>query len=159
LLAIGLTAKFRWGTPAGVRAGPAPANEVGCRLGRARPSRRRATMFSTRVALLALPLMALPASSTAGEKKAPALPSAEVVKAWRKAGLELGWYGVARDGVYRFNRDRTRLTGAVPGFRPVDLKTFESLPKLPDPGCPFALELLAATRVTDAGAKEIKGLR
>src|SRR5262245_43207036 len=94
-------------------------------------------------------LLLLTAPLAADDKKAPAAPSAEVVKAWKKAGLHFAWYGREKDGP-AFRETPAGLKGAQPTFRPGEYQKFERLPALPDPKVPFALDL-SDTRVTDAG--------
>src|SRR5262245_54090428 len=102
-------------------------------------------MHAARVALLALPLLLAPARADDkkdDKKKAPPMPSAEVVKAWQKAGFDFTWYyGL---GVFRESPDQLTtalgLTALLPAFRPAHPGALESLAGLPGPKVPFALD-------------------
>ncbi|MCS6850257.1 MAG: hypothetical protein NZ700_03690 [Gemmataceae bacterium] len=85
-----------------------------------------------------------------------ALPEA-VVRAWKEVGAEVGWLGKEQYGFLRFAATKDRLTEAVPGFRVLAWRP-GVIAKLPDPGRAFGLAL-GGTRVTDAGLKELAGLK
>src|SRR5262245_51900496 len=115
-------------------------------------------MPPTRAALLALPLLLTAALAADDKKKAPAKPSDAVTRAWRKAGLDLGWYGASKTGLPKFKSEHAGLTGVVPAFWPAAPAKFKSLKKLPDAKVPFALNL-GDTPVNDAGLKDVGGLK
>ncbi len=86
--------------------------------------------------------------------------SPDVVSAWEKAGASVGWLGPARQhGWWQFNANRDQLEAAhsVPAFK---IHTWREgmLAKLPTPARAFGLDL-SYTRVTDAGLKELAGLK
>src|SRR5262245_8896046 len=117
-------------------------------------------MPALRIVLAALPLL-LPAAAPAQDKKkdtAPANPTDAVVKAWQNAGFAFGWHGTDKGGSMTWQDRPDGLKGALPAFRPKGRGKLESLPDLPDPKVPFALNL-EFTKVTDAGLKPIAGLK
>ena len=84
------------------------------------------------------------------------LPNA-IVAAWQKAGAEPGWMGLNLNGCLAFEENSTRLIGAVPAF---SLRPWKDgvVAKLPVPAALFGLNL-RYTQVTDAGLKELAGLK
>jgi hypothetical protein len=85
----------------------------------------------------------------------------DVVKAWEKAGAEVGWLGpdLELSTYLRFTAKLENLDAAraVPAFK-VKVWREGLLAKLPAPGKPFGLRL-GGTEVTDAGLKELAGLK
>src|SRR5262245_50317493 len=113
-------------------------------------------MTRLRFAPFALLLLTAPAPAQEGP---PAKPAEGVIKAWGQAGLRSGWHGrgLSRWQVWAFHASPAGLTDALPAFRPRRPEQPE-LPALPDPKVPFALDL-SGTEVTDAGLKELAGLK
>src|ERR1043166_1521195 len=107
------------------------------------------------VALLAggLPHLA----QAGGDAKAGAKPPPEVVKAWTDTGAKVGWMEQDALGFSQFHSKTSAPAGAVPAFQ-LDVWKDDTLSKLPDPGVPFGLSLWQ-TKVTDAGLKELAGLK
>jgi internalin A len=96
-------------------------------------------------------------AAPADEKRPEPLP-ADVVAAWQKAGAVPGWLGVDdKRGILEFRRGAAGKAGEVAAF---SLRDWEPgvLGKLPPPGLPFALSLVE-TQMTDAGLKELAGLK
>ena len=92
-----------------------------------------------------------------GDQKDPPKPlPPEIVKAWRDAGAVVGWMKVENDGFVRFVQEKVE-AGAISAFRFFRWKE-GALAKLPDPGTAFGLDL-QDTQVTDAGLKELAGLK
>ena len=85
--------------------------------------------------------------------------SEETVQAWKKAGAHVGWVSVNPDGGYfpEFYSEKRGRAGEVPAFG-FSVWTAGVLPKLPVPGAAFGLSLGRA-KVTDAGLKELTGLK
>jgi hypothetical protein len=89
----------------------------------------------------------------------PPIPlPADVVTAWKKASAETGWMWVDLVG-----RARVLPEGQVPTFGDLPVLRFITwkagvLPDLPAPSMPFGLNL-NLTAVTDAGLKELAGLK
>ncbi len=95
-----------------------------------------------------------------GKKVAAQAPTPlppEIVKAWQDAGAKAGWMRVNLDGYLEFVHEEKGGPGDVPGFRFYPFKP-GVLAKLPDPKRGFALDL-RHTEVTDAGLKELAGLK
>ena len=91
-------------------------------------------------------------------KSEPAQPLPnEIVAAWKKAGARAGWIGRDADGYCNFAEKATGLADAVPAFSFASWKD-GVVAKLPVPAALFGLNLLG-TRVTDAGLKELAGLK
>src|SRR5262249_47504110 len=112
----------------------------------------------------------------------------EVVRAWKDAGAEVGWMGVHRTrgplihayatptdsviidefhsgfpGHLQFSSERDARPGDLPAFRFMTWKEGR-LGKLPLPMLPFGLDLgdiglLKRERMTDAGLKELVGMK
>ena len=94
-----------------------------------------------------------------GTQHARPLPNG-VATAWKKAGASVGWLGPKRrDGWWEFNANRGPLDAArsVPAFK-IDGWREGMLAKLPIPGRAFGLDL-SYTAMTDAGLKELTGLK
>ena len=102
-----------------------------------------------------------------GDRTAQPLPT-DVVSAWEKAGASVGWFGPAstgrfgpdrRNGYWQFNTQREELDVArsVPTFK-IHAWREGMLAKLPAPARAFGLDL-SETHVTDAGLKELAGLK
>ena len=94
----------------------------------------------------------------AGPAADPALPE-EVVRAWKEAGAEVGWLETNQLGYlsFRSQQPQGELADRVPAFRFI-VRWEDNVPKLPDPGTPFGLDL-SLTGVTDAVLKELAGLK
>ena len=92
---------------------------------------------------------------TSGSEPLPA----KIVKAWTDAGATAGWMGVTKSGRLRFvvRQQPGELAVVVPAFR---IKTWRDnmVSGLPAPGRPYGLNLVSA-QVTDAGLKELAGLK
>lgn len=82
----------------------------------------------------------------------------EIVAAWEKAGGEPGWMGLHSLGFFVFAEESTGLTGAIPAFHFFFVWEDGVVSKLPVPAAPFGLDLIE-TKVTDAGVKELVGLK
>ena len=88
---------------------------------------------------------------------------APVEQAWTAAGAEVGWLQPLKEipgiseFVRRFVRKEEGQPGDLPAFR---FRTWSAglLEKLPAPDVPFGLDL-SFMRVTDAGLKELAGLK
>jgi internalin A len=97
------------------------------------------------------------------EKKDPPKPlPEEIVTAWKKAGAEVGWMRV--DNFDLLKPQTEGVPGDLPAFGFSD-RAFMGLPweegmlaKLPAPAAAFGLDL-GFTPVTDAGLKELAGLK
>jgi hypothetical protein len=98
------------------------------------------------------------------EKGPKSLPD-DVVKAWKEAGAEVGWMWPLKitnefNSVFlTFERSREDLGGArvVPAFQFKNWRA-EMIVKLPAPASAFGIDL-GGTNVTDAGLKELAGLK
>jgi hypothetical protein len=103
-----------------------------------------------------LPLALPPAHGQPGAKKAEGV-DASTVAAYEKLGGVYG--GVVKDrfGSPRFEAGKEAASQGLPGFRFYSLADGE-VRNLPQVGVPFALDL-NFTRVTDAGLKELAGLK
>ena len=81
----------------------------------------------------------------------------EIVKTWCDAGAALGWMKMNPTERPKFQSQATGEPGAIPVFQFSEWKE-GVLAKLPDPGAAFGLSL-NATKVDDAGLKELAGLK
>src|SRR5690242_16457709 len=94
-------------------------------------------------------------------------------KAWRDAGVRIGWMRISKDFEYvfeevRFIHDDNPPVGELPAFQygePSQVPLAKQprwkagvLGKLPDPGVPFALEMWGQP-LKDAGLKELANLK
>src|SRR5262249_1527809 len=77
--------------------------------------------------------------------------SAEVMKAWKEAGAEVGWMG-ANSTLFSTERDILRGKRTLPAFRFPRWRE-GVIAKLPAPGVAFGLDL-SSTQITDEGLKE-----
>ncbi len=113
--------------------------------------------------VLGLQTSPLPADD---KKEAPKPLPPEVVQAWRDAGANVGWMNMnlhlnrpifEAEGDHRNPSGWWDRTNAMPVFQ---FSEWEEgvLVKLPDPGAPFGL-CLNLTKMTDAGLKELAGLK
>ena len=105
-----------------------------------------------------------------GDAKAGPKPlPPDVVKAWQNKGAEVVWMRLHEAGYLEIFRENEARAGALPVFQfPAPRTSGGSPPKLyltevvltglPDPGMPFGLSL-GHTKVTDAGLKELAGLK
>ena len=85
-----------------------------------------------------------------------ALPE-KIVTAWKEAGAEVGWAQVNKFlGFFEFVRQKAE-PGSLPAFRFASWQDGR-LAKLPAPTTGFGLDL-GRTQVTDAGLKELAGLK
>ena len=107
------------------------------------------------------------AGADADKKEAPKPLPPEIVQAWRDAGANVGWMNA---NLY-FNRPIFEAEGEADPPRREWYEPSRAMPvfqfseweegvlvKLPDPGAPFGL-CLNLTKVTDAGLKELAGLK
>src|SRR5207245_4389108 len=78
-----------------------------------------------------------------------------IVTAWKNAGAEVGW--MRYEIILQFVPAGQGKPGDLPAFRFSPWR-YGLLAKLPDPGRPFALDL-SGTDLTDAGLKELAGLK
>jgi Leucine-rich repeat (LRR) protein len=92
----------------------------------------------------------------ADEPESLPLPS-EVVRAWEKAGAQVGWMGQDQFGRLVFQATKVGLRAPVPAFR-FGRWVEGVVSRLPAPGRAFGLAL-GNTRITDAGLKELAGLK
>ena len=85
-------------------------------------------------------------------------PSADpIVTVWQEAGAEIGWLRVETSGFLAFVPENEGKPGDLPAYR--FLGWVEGrLAKMPAPAPAFAL-FLSQTAVTDAGLKELAGLK
>jgi RNA polymerase sigma factor (sigma-70 family) len=109
-----------------------------------------------------------------GKAKEPGPLPEEAAAAWRKAGAQVGrMRKPGLDYVFGYDRgdfipDEKAHAGEIPAFQyGLRRQKFSAddppwrtgvLPKLPDPGVPFALDL-SATQVSDADLKELAGFK
>ena len=80
----------------------------------------------------------------------------EIVKTWRDVGAAVGRMKMDPTEPPKFQAQAKGGSGAIPVFQFSEWKE-GVLAKLPDPGAAFGLSL-NATKVTDAGLKELAGL-
>ena len=114
------------------------------------------------LAVLCLGVLCATASSVGaqpGKADPPSSLPEEIVRAWLASEPvdEVGWMGLDKYGRLSFDKEATGLTGAVPAFR-ISFWKDGWLAELPVPLVPFGLDL-SGTRVTDAGLKELAGLK
>src|SRR5262245_20998303 len=107
-------------------------------------------------------LFACCAKDRAAEPAKEAVPSLspELMAAWNKAGAEVGWMAVGRNGFKVWNEwhpDIKGKKGQVPAFRFSDWKV-GIVGNLPQPQQPFGLDL-GTSGITDAGLKEVAELK
>ncbi len=113
--------------------------------------------------VLGLQMSPLPAADM---KVAPKPLPPEIVQAWRDAGANVGWMNMnlylnrhifAAEDDARSPREWWDRTSRMPVFQ---FTVWEEgvLARLPDPGAPFGL-CLNSTKMTDAGLKELAGLK
>lgn len=82
----------------------------------------------------------------------------EIVAAWQKAGAVPGFMGLTSDGYLAYQEKATGLAGAIPAFQFITAWKDGVVTKLPVPEAAFGLHL-TGTQVTDAGLKELAGLK
>ena len=92
-----------------------------------------------------------------GPKAPPAALPPGLVAAWQKAGAKVGWLRVEAPVFDKILFNKAGKAGDVPAFR-FDPWKDGVVAKLPPPAVPFGLDL-AGTQVTDAGLKELAGLK
>jgi hypothetical protein len=109
------------------------------------------------VGVTLLALLRADVTTGAGDQAAPKPLPPEVVRAWEKAGAEVGWMGSVEAGVLRFRAGDEGKAGEVPGFRFVWKAGV--LPKLAPPAAPFGLDIGLAFKVKDADLKELAALK
>jgi len=118
---------------------------------------RRSTRRWTVIMMVALALLAACGpSSYAQNETSPDLPK-QIVQAWKKAGARVGWMSVDRYERLEFYSEKQDRNGEVPAFR-FGVWKAGVLAKLPAPATEFGLNL-GYTQVTDAGLKELAGLK
>ena len=81
----------------------------------------------------------------------------EIVTVWEKAGARPGWLGLDSSRLLVFRKEANGLTDEVSGFQ-FGVWRDGIVAKLPAPAAPFGLNL-SGTQVTDAGLKELAGLK
>jgi internalin A len=97
------------------------------------------------------------AACQAAESKKPEPLPAEVVAAWEKAGAKTGWMGPDNIGRIAFHAGGEGKEGEAPAFAFKEWRE-GTLSKLTPPEKAFGLSL-DYTEVTDAGLKELAGLK
>src|SRR5260370_5763137 len=107
------------------------------------------------ILLVASLVGAVPAA--AGQEQRPEPFPAEVVGAWFKAGAQIGWLGADRFGNREFRAGGEGKNGEVPAFL-FGVWPAGAVAKLPQPPRAFGL-ILTGSKVTDAGLKELAGLK
>ena len=92
----------------------------------------------------------------ADKKEAPKPLSREIVKAWRGIGANVGWMKMDLGD----NAPRFQVEGEIRALTVFQFTKWKEgvLAKMPDPGAPFGLDL-NETKMTDAGLKELAGLK
>src|SRR4029079_14479577 len=108
------------------------------------------------VTLCAAGLIGIAVPAMADEKRPEPLP-ADVGAAWKEAGADPGWMSIDKQGRFRFRPGEEGKAGEVAAFAWRYWKP-GVLDKLPPPAQPFGLNLRIA-KVTDAGLKELAGLK
>ncbi len=96
------------------------------------------------------------AGADADKKEAPKPLSRETVRAWRGIGANVGWMKMGLVD----NRPEFQVEGEIRAMTVFHIPEWQEgvLAKMPDPGAPFGL-CLNLTKVTDAGLKELAGLK
>lgn len=95
-------------------------------------------------------------STPKDEQRLEPLP-AEIVKAWSDAGASVGWMRLHQSGYVEFIAKNAGKPGDLPAFRFSEWRA-GVLDRLPPPAAGFGMSLLNI-RVTDAGLKELAGLK
>jgi internalin A len=108
------------------------------------------------LALLATCGLVAAADQPPDKKEAPKPLPANIVTAWKDAQAQVGWVRVGPGGAAEMVFDEEAKPGDIPAFVFIQVQQGR-LPKLPDPGTAFGLFL--PSQVTDAGLKEIAGLK
>ena len=108
------------------------------------------------LAVLASCGLDVPAAADAGKKEAPGPLPREIVKAWRGIGANVGWMKMDLGD----NRPTFQVEGEIRALTVFQFTEWKEgvLAKMPDPGAPFGL-CLNGTKMTDAGLKELAGLK
>jgi hypothetical protein len=91
------------------------------------------------------------------ETDPPKSPPDPIVTAWKEAGAEVGWLRVKTTGFLEFVPEKENKPGDLRAFRFAGWIEGR-LTKLPDLTPAFGLDL-SSTRLTDAGLKELAGLK
>ena len=96
------------------------------------------------------------AGEDADKKEAPKPLPPEIVKAWRGIGANVGWMKMDLGD----NAPKFQVEGKIRAMTVFQFTEWKEgvLAKMPDPGAPFGL-CLNLTKVTDAGLKELAGLK
>ena len=96
------------------------------------------------------------AGADADKKEAPKPLPREIVKAWRGIGANVGWMKMDLGD----NGPEFQVEGEIRAMTVFQFTEWKEgvLAKMPDPGAPFGL-CLNLTKVTDAGLKELAGLK
>ncbi len=96
------------------------------------------------------------AAVDADKKEASEPLPREIVKAWRGIGANVGWMKMDLGD----NRPTFQVEGEIRGMTVFQFTKWKEgvLAKMPDPGAPFGL-CLNGTKMTDAGLKEVAGLK
>ena len=79
----------------------------------------------------------------------------KVVNSWTDAGAEVGWMQAKEPDYFKFLSRNIGIAEAIPAFR-FRFRQQSMSAELPDPGTPFGL---VVSSVTDAGLKELAGLK
>jgi internalin A len=96
------------------------------------------------------------AGADTDKKEAPGPLPRHVVTAWRGIGANVGWTKMELGD----NRPTFQVEGEIRGITVFQFTEWKEgvLAKMPDPGTPFGLYLIR-TKMTDAGLKELAGLK
>jgi hypothetical protein len=96
------------------------------------------------------------AGADAGKKEAPEQLPREIVKAWRGIGANVGWMKMDLGD----NGPTFQVEGEIRAMTVFQFSEWKEgvLAKMPDPGVAFGLDV-NATKMTDAGLKELAGLK
>ena len=96
------------------------------------------------------------AGADADKKEAPKPLPREIVKAWRGIGANVGWMKMDLGD----NGPTFQVEGEIRAMTVLQFTEWKEgvLAKMPDPGAPFGL-CLNLTKMTDAGLKELAGLK
>jgi hypothetical protein len=139
----------------------AACNPDDCGPGSCNPAAHRSAAIG---ALSALALVIMLATGSAveggrqpGQRDSPRPLPEHIVAAWKEAGASVCWAVANQSGFIGFVPEENSAPGALPAFRFVRWQA-DHPARLPDPATAFGLDL-SDTRVTDAGLKELAGLR
>jgi len=107
------------------------------------------------------------AQPSAGSAEPANLPE-EIVRAWKEAGVEVGWMGRMRFGLLWFGSTKEEVLRGLPDFLKEEVQFLPAfrfrvwqeglIRKLPEPTVAFGL-VLFASGITDTGLEELAGLK